>query len=390
MNNQFELSAEELERIVAIRRDLHAHPELGFEEFRTSEHIIAELGQISGVEIICRVAKTGVVARIPSSRPGAVIALRADIDALPIEEQSGAPWSSQHHGRMHACGHDGHTAALLGAARVLARHSATLPGPVVLLFQPAEEALGGAKRVMEEGVLQRLGVEAIFGAHSWPGLPKGFVATSTGVLMAASTGFSLTVQGRSCHASQPHRGADPVLAASQFVASVAQLRSRLVDPCEPAVISVGSFHAGSRGSVIPDEARILGTIRTIRSETLVTLKSHLGMLARGIAESVDCEADFLVSDGYPMVRNTPSEGRFIASIATKVVGDDRTIRENPVVLAGEDFSFYLQEIPGAFWFIGAGEDTPPLHNSGFDFCDDLLGSIVAMHVACVKERNTGQ
>jgi hippurate hydrolase len=255
---------------------------------------------------------------------------------------------------------------------------------VILIFQPAEEALAGGKAVCEDGILAQLGVEAVFGMHNWPGLKRGAVATTTGVIMAASNAFSLTITGRSCHASQPHRGADPIATGAQIVSSVAQIRSRLVDPTEPAVISIGAFHAGTKGNIIPDIAHISGTIRTVSSTTLQTIKQHLSLLSDGVAASLNCTATLQVSSGYPAVINTPTEASLVSQVAKSLFGADYTIPHFPVVLAGEDFSFYLQRFPGAFWFMGVGEDAAPLHNSHFDFCDDILPNVIAMHVGIVK------
>jgi len=385
MISDFSPTDEELVALTALRHDLHAHPELAFEEFRTGQRVIDTLSALEGVEILGRVAGTGVVARLQSGRPGPIIALRADMDALPIEELSGVPWTSRHNGRMHACGHDGHTAALLGAATVLSRLRSKFSGQAIFLFQPAEEQRGGARKVIGEGVLQRLGIESIFGAHNWPGLRKGQIATNSGVLMAASNSFSLTISGRSCHAAQPHCGADPIAAAAHFASALPQIRSRLVNPVEPAIISIGALQAGTTANIIPDTAQILGTIRTVRKETLALISKHLQMLAEGASMLFNCSAELTISSGYPPVQNDPVSAEFIASVAERTFGPESATRELPVVLAGEDFSFYLESIPGAFWFIGAGGESAPLHNAHYDFCDELLPKMVAMHVGCVME-----
>lgn len=364
-----------LHTLINIRRDLHAHPELGFKETRTSHIIAQSLRALPNIEVHTGVADTGVVAVLRTGRPGRCIALRADIDALPIDEASELPYRSTHPGVMHACGHDGHTAALLGAATILSGHADQLSGNVVFLFQPAEEQFAGAKHVCDEGVLERFEIEAIYGMHGWPGVPQGTVCVAEDAAMAASDGFTLKLRGKGVHASTPHLGTDPFYALGHLLLAIQAIPSRMTDARESVVISVGAIHGGSVGNIIPENVTVHGTVRTLFPEIRQRTLALVEKVVQGVAQTFDVGVSFDHGGGYPPVVNTARE-RNIVVLAAEQMGSLNY--PYPPVLAGEDFSFYLERIPGAFWFIGLG-DRAPLHAPNFDFNDAVLERAITMH-----------
>lgn len=345
------------EDLVALRRDLHQHPELAFEEFRTSG-IVAEHLQKLDLEVRTGVAKTGVVANIDGGQPGPTLLLRADMDALPITEETQAPYASLTKGKMHACGHDGHTAILLTAARYLAAHRDHLRGRVRLVFQPAEEGPGGAAPMISEGVLD--GVSAAVGLHLWTNLPVGTATVCAGPMMAAADEFKITVRGDGAHAAQPHQGIDPILVGSHIVAAVQSLVSRNVDPLDSAVVSVTNFHAGDAYNVIPPSALLRGTVRTFRESVRQHLKKRLRELAEGQAASFGARVDYSYREGYPPLVNDPDITRLVEGACREVLAlpphlpDART-------LGGEDMAYYLREVPGCFFFLGAANPEKNAH-----------------------------
>lgn len=378
------LDATELDLLTAFRRDLHKHPELGYEEHRTSEAIQRELSA-AGVEFKAGYAKgTGVVAHLPATDGGdrPAVALRADIDALPIPESTGKPWASVHEGKMHACGHDGHTAILLGAARALSKVEHR-PNPVTFLFQPAEEGGGGGKRMCEDGALAGeaggglgSGVGRIFGLHNWPGLPFGTIATRPGPLLAATDMFEITVRGEQTHAAFPHMGRDPIPVACQIVGALQTIASRDTSPTDPIVVSVTQIHAGSTHNVLETEARLSGTVRTVLDETRGLARERMHAIAAGQAAAMGCEAGVEWTEGYPVTRNDPAMTDRVLCAARDAVGESNTVVLPEPFLGGEDFSYYGEHVPACFFVLGTcpeGEDNPALlHQPHFDFSDDAI------------------
>src|SRR3954469_4112084 len=373
---------ESVKRVAAIRHRLHQIPEIGYEEFKTAALIRAELDAL-GVAHVDGVPKapTATVAWIgDASAAKPCVALRADIDALPILENTALPYASQHPGFMHACGHDGHSATLLGVAAILKSMGDDLPVCVKLIWQPAEEGGGGAERLVEEGVLDgTVGpkVEAIFGLHGWPGLPVGIVATRPGPLLAATDNFSATFVGRGCHGAYPHLGLDPIVTASEAVLNLQQFVSREIDPTEPAVVTVGKFHAGTATNVIPDTATIEGTARTLTEPMRKLIARAVERRCAGIAEASDCDLRFDWVEGYPPTVNDAAMAAYVATIARQTLGSERFIPVARPSMGGEDFAYYLQKVPGCFFLVGVvppgREHYPSLHSDRYDFTDAALG-----------------
>jgi amidohydrolase len=379
-----------LARAVDLRHRLHQIPELLFEEFKTAKAIRAELDHlgiphIDGVEN----APTATIALIgdPSKT---CIALRADIDALPILEQTQLPYASTHPGRMHACGHDGHSATLCGVAGILKSIEKELHVCVKLLWQPAEEGGGGGERLVLAGVLDgRIGpkVRAIFGLHGWPGLPVGVVATKPGPLLAATDSFEVIFHGRGGHAAYPHLGADPIVAACNAVINLQQFVSREMDPTEPAVITIGIVQAGTATNVIPDTAKIAGTARTLSDAVRKKVQASLIRRCQAIATADNCTATIKWEQGYPATVNDPAMADYVATIARKTFGPERYIAVNHPSMGGEDFAYYLEKIPGCFLLVGVeppGKSAyPNLHTDLYDFTDATVGVGMKMFLELV-------
>ncbi len=373
---------------IDLRHRLHQIPELGYQEHKTADLIRGELTRL-GIEFVAGVpdAPTATVAWLgDASKP--CVALRADIDALPITEATGLPYASTHAGRMHACGHDGHTATLLATAAVL--KTMDLPVCVKLMFQPAEEGGGGGRKLVQGGVLDgRIGPRpsAVFGLHGWPGLPLGTVSTRPGVLLAATDGFRATFVGRGTHGAYPHLGRDPIVTAAEAVVSLQQFVSREYDPTDSAVVTVGKFHAGTATNVIPDEAVIEGTARTVSAAGRKQVRAAVERRCAGVALAGDCTLRFEWFDGYPPTVNDPAMADRVAAVAKSVLGVDRYLPAGRPSMGGEDFAYYLEEVPGCFFFVGIdrpnGVGSPPLHSDRYDFADDAIGVGVRMFVNLV-------
>ncbi|HXE54581.1 MAG TPA: M20 family metallopeptidase [Tepidisphaeraceae bacterium] len=369
-----------LPRVIAFRHQLHQIPELGYEEFKTAAAIRAELDAlaISYVDGIPD-APTATVAWLgDASKP--CIALRADIDALPILERTALAYASTHPGLMHACGHDGHAATLFGIASLFKSIEADLPVCVKLIWQPAEEGGGGAERLVEAGVLDGgLGpkVQAIFGLHGWPGLKVGTVATRPGTLLAATDTFSATFVGRGCHGAYPHLGIDPIVTACEAVLNLQQFVSREFDPTDAAVVTIGKICSGTATNVIPDSATIEGTARTLHAQGRRKIRESLERRCNGIADANDCEMRFDWVEGYPPTSNDPAMAEYVAKIARQTLGPDRFYMVPRPSMGGEDFAYYLEKVPGCFFLVGVEppeRDTyPPLHSDRYDFTDATLG-----------------
>jgi amidohydrolase len=363
-------------RAIEIRHDLHRHPELGYQETYTSSVIQKELSRLNIDFKPGYAGGTGIVALIPGSAPATsskCVALRADMDALPIPEATNLPYASTKPGLMHACGHDGHTAILLGAAAILKENAHRFPGTVKLLFQPAEEGGCGAEKMSNEGVLANPKVDAIFGLHGWPGLKVGMVATRPGPLLAAVDGFTITITGRGGHAAAPQDAIDPIPAAAAIVQALQTIISRETDPSDAAVLTVAQFHAGTTFNVIPDKAELSGTIRALSKARHQSILSSLERITKNIAAAHRCDAAFTYYGTTPCTTNTPELAEFVRETATRALGERAFAWAPKPAMWGEDFAFYLERVPGCFFVLGVQphdrDSYPMLHNPSYDFTD---------------------
>jgi amidohydrolase len=354
------------------RRDIHAHPELGFEERRTSDFVAQKLAEF-GYEVFRGVGKTGVVGRLRNGDSPRSIGLRADMDALPIEEATNLPHRSRNPGRMHACGHDGHTTMLLGAARYLAA-TQDFDGTVNLIFQPAEEGLGGGAAMVADGLFDRFPCDSIFGMHNRPGLAIGKFQIRTGPMMAGGSYFDIAVTGRGAHGARPESGIDPVVTAAHIAIALQTIVSRNVRPLDTAVVSVTQIHAGEAYNVIPERAVIRGTTRCFSKETMMLIEQNMRRIASGVASGLGAAAELDFRNIFPPLVNDAEEARFIGDVAAELVGAANMNREGTPVMASEDFSFMLEKRPGAYIQIGNGDGAGgcEVHNPGYDFNDDAL------------------
>ena len=359
--------------MMAWRHDIHAHPETAFEEHRTAE-VVASLIESFGITVECGVAGTGVIGTLHGAKPGdRAIALRADMDALHVHEQNRFDHGSKNHGRMHACGHDGHTAMLLGAAKYLAE-TRNFTGRIHFIFQPAEENEGGARVMVEEGVLARYPVEAVYGMHNWPGLPAGEFAIRPGPMMAAFDIFEITVTGRGAHAAMPHLGVDPVVAAAQIVGGLQTIASRNIHPLDGAVVSVTQIHGGDTWNVIPDSVVLRGTTRAFDPKVRDALEPAIRRVAEGVCAAVGAQMEMRYERRYPPTVNSSAETEVAAATAAALVGPDKVRRDLLPSMGAEDFAFFLEQKPGAYIWIGNGAapDQAMLHNPHYDFNDEIL------------------
>ena len=360
-------------QLVALRHDLHAHPELAFREQRTADRVASFL-QARGIETHRGLAGTGVVGVLRQGSGSRAIALRADMDALPIAEQNLFPHRSRIDGRMHACGHDGHTAMLLGAAEYLAAHP-NFDGTVVFIFQPAEETDGGARVMIEEGLFERFPVDAVFGMHNWPGLPAGQFAVHEGPVMACADQFDILLKGHGAHAAMPHQGRDPLVAGAALVQALQCVVSRKLDPLDSAVLSITQFFAGGEAyNIIPAEARIGGTVRAFRPEVEDAMEAAMEHLCAGIGSAHGIQATLDYRRGYPPTVNTLPEAARCRAVLAELVGPDNVRTDLRPSMGAEDFAYMLREKPGCYVWIGNGmaEGGCMLHNPRYDFNDDIL------------------
>ncbi|MEZ5620517.1 MAG: M20 aminoacylase family protein [Burkholderiaceae bacterium] len=365
--------------IAAMRRDIHAHPELCFEEERTSELIARALADW-GIEVHRGLGKTGVVGIVRGGSSARAVGLRADIDALPMTEHNRFAHASRHPGRMHACGHDGHTAMLLAAAKHLAANR-RFDGSVVLVFQPAEEGGGGAREMIADGLFERFPMEAIFGAHNWPGMAVGQFALAPGPVFASSNDFQITISGKGAHGAMPNLGIDPVPAACQMVQAFQTIVTRNKRPLDTAVISVTMIHAGEATNVIPDTCTLGGTARTFTTEVLDLVERRMKAVAEATAAAFECGVEFQFRRNYPPTINHAAETDFARELLAEVVGAGNVLPFEPT-MGAEDFSYYLQHKPGCYFLIGNGDGSHRagghglgpcmLHNPSYDFNDDLI------------------
>ncbi len=368
------------------RRDIHAHPELGFEETRTSDFVAAKLEEF-GIEVTRGIGKTGLVGRLRAGNSPRAIGLRADMDCLPIVEANGFAHRSTHHGKMHACGHDGHTTMLLGAARHLAQ-TRNFDGTVHFIFQPAEEGLGGASAMMEDGLFTRFPCDAIFGMHNRPGLAVGKFQVKPGAMMAGGAYFDITVKGVGAHGARPEAGIDPVIAAAQIASAAQTIVSRNVRPVDTVVLSITRFHAGDAYNVIPDKAVLGGTVRCFTDATMRLVETNMRRVAESVAAGFGATAELDFRVLFPPLVNHADETQFIADCAAEVVGDANVNRNGPVTMASEDFSYMLRDVPGAYIQIGNGdgEGACEVHNPGYDFNDGALPYGASLFVRLVEKR----
>ncbi len=374
-----------LAELTALRRDIHAHPELAFDEHRTADLVASEL-ESYGLEVHRGIARTGVVGVLRAGNSGRMIGLRADMDALPLPELNEFPHRSKHAGKMHGCGHDGHTAMLLGAARHLAAHP-DFDGVAVFIFQPAEESEGGAAVMIEDGLFERFPVESVYGLHNWPGIPVGEMAVMPGPVMAGTCGFEIVVRGHGCHAAMPHQGVEAIVAGAQLVQALQTVVSRNLHPCESAVVSVTQFHAGEAWNVIPEEVVLRGTIRSFKSEVQETVERAIERLCSGIAAANGAQISVHFDHRYPATVNSVNEANFCREVAAEVFGGERVLTDVLPSMGAEDFAYMLREKPGCYVWLGNGPGTGgcTLHNPHYDFNDDILGFGVAYWVRLVQK-----
>ena len=369
------------DEIQVIRRNIHAHPELRFEENLTAD-LVAEALSSWGIPIVRGMGKTGVVGRLDGALgPGKMIGLRADMDALPLQEHNTFAHASRHAGKMHACGHDGHTAMLLGAAQYLSNHR-EFKGSVIFIFQPAEEGGGGAREMIKDGLFKQFPCDAVFGLHNWPGIPVGDFGVTVGPMMASSNAFKITVKGRGGHAALPHNSADPVIAGVNIVQALQSIITRNKRPVDAAVLSITQFHAGETSNVIPDSAFIGGTVRTFTLEVLDLIETRLREITHGVAGAFDCSAEIEFIRNYPPLINHQQEVDFAVSVITDLVGAGHVDTQIDPTMGAEDFAFMVLEKPGCYVFLGNGDGDHravghgmgpcQLHNPSYDFNDALI------------------
>ena len=365
--------------IAAIRRDIHAHPELSFEELRTSDVVAAKLTEW-GIEVHRGLGKTGVVGILKNGTSDRAIGLRADMDALPMQEFNQFAHASQHAGKMHACGHDGHVAMLLAAAQHLSKHK-HFDGTVYFIFQPAEEGGGGAREMIKDGLFTKFPMQAVFGMHNWPGMAVGKFAVSAGPVMASSNEFKILIHGKGSHAALPHNGIDPVPIACQMVQAFQTIISRNKKPVDAGVISVTMIHTGEATNVVPDVCEIQGTVRTFTTEVLDLIEQRMRDIAQHTCAAFGARCEFEFLRNYPPTINHEAEAEFARQVMQSIVGEVNVLPQEPT-MGAEDFSYMLQAMPGAYCFIangegshrhvGHGEGPCTLHNPSYDFNDDLI------------------
>jgi len=377
--------------IIAWRRDLHAHPELLFDVHRTAGIVADKLKTFGCDEVVTGIGRTGVVGVIRGRKQGAsadrVIGLRADMDALPIAEQTNLPYRSTVPGKMHACGHDGHTSMLLGAAKYLAE-TRDFAGTAVVIFQPAEEGGGGGREMVRDGVMERFAIEEVYGMHNAPGLPVGAFAIRSGALLAASDRIIIDIEGHGGHAAKPHKCVDTILVGAQIINQIQSIVARNVDPIESAVVSICVFQAGDTGNVIPQTAHLRGTARSLTPAVRDRLEQRLHEIVEGTARLYGASAKLTYHRDYPVTRNHERQTAFAVSVAAQVAGRERVDAAAAPVMGGEDFSFMLEARPGAFIFVGNG-DSAGLHHPAYDFNDETIPIGVAYWARLVETAMPG-
>jgi amidohydrolase len=375
--------------MTAWRRDLHAHPETAFEEHRTAQFVADKL-QSFGIEVVRGLAGTGVVGVLEGRRDGArSVGLRADMDALDIHEQTNRSYASKTPGKMHACGHDGHTTMLLGAARYLAE-TRDFAGTAYFIFQPAEENEGGGRVMVEDGLFERFRMDAVYGLHNWPGMPVGQIGVREGPMMAAYDVFEITVTGHGAHGAMPHQGIDPVLISAHIVTGLQSIASRNVDPLASVVVSVTQIHGGDAWNVIPEQVVLRGTVRSFEPKVQELAEINLARIAEGVAAAHGAEVAIRYERRYPATVNSQAETRHAARIAAQVVDPGNVLDEVTPCMGSEDFAFMLQNRPGSYVWLGAGEDHPNLHSPHYDFNDEILPIGASYWAKLVEETLNGE
>ena len=375
-----------MQDVLELRRDIHAHPELGFEEVRTAG-IVADRLRRLGYEVRTGIAQTGVLGILRTGRPGRTVLLRADMDALPVQERSGLPFASTINGKMHACGHDGHVAILLGAAGMIAQRKDALCGTIVLCFQPAEEGRGGAAAMVAEGILDDPHVDVVYGLHVWSEYQNGVILTRPGPMMAASDSIEITIKGSGGHGAQPNHTIDPIVTAAQFISTVQTVVSRKLDPLEPTVITIGAVHGGTAHNVIPDDVQMLGTVRTFNEELRDVMAAKIESVLRGCCESAKATYDYTYLRRYPVTSNHAHEAAYVSELARRTLGESN-VAEQPKIMGAEDFSFLLAQRPGCFFFLGAQIDPQvdtPHHSPRFVIDESAFENGVRMMVALAQD-----
>jgi len=376
--------AELHDTITEWRRDIHANPELLFDTYRTSALVEEKLRAFGCDEVVTGLGRTGVVGVIRGRKDGSgrVIGLRADMDALPIEEATGVEYASTVPGKMHACGHDGHTAMLLGAAQYLSE-TRNFDGTAIVIFQPAEEGGGGGKEMCDDGLMERFGIQEVYGMHNWPGIPLGSFAIREGAFFAATAKLDIEITGQGGHAAKPHETLDPTVIASHLILGLQTVASRSADPTGQIVVSVTSFETSSSAyNVIPDSVRLRGTVRTLDPAMNDLAEERITALARGAAEGFGARVEVGYERQYPVMANHPDQTAFVADVARRVSG---TCDEAPLVMGGEDFAFMLEERPGAYILLGNG-DTAPVHNASYNFSDESIPTGCSWWAELVEQR----
>ena len=364
--------SDHLDDIRAWRQDIHANPELGYDVHRTAGVVAEKLREFGVDEVVTGIGRTGVVGVIrgQNTASGKTIGLRSDMDALPIQEVRDLPYKSTIEGKMHACGHDGHTAMLLGAARHLAENR-NFDGTVVVIFQPAEEGGAGGKAMVDDGMMERFGIQEVYGMHNVPGMPVGTFASTPGPIMAAADHIEISIEGRGAHAAIPQNGIDSVVVGAALIQALQTIVSRNVDPLDQAVVSITQFHAGDAFNVIPQEAKLAGTVRTFLPETRDAVERRIEEICAGVAATYGATITPNYHRNYPATVNHPKETGFALDVASEIVGEAAVQRDMDGMMGGEDFSFMLLERPGNFIFVGNG-DTAGLHHPEYDFNDDAI------------------
>ncbi|CUS76480.1 M20 metallopeptidase family protein [Candidatus Kryptobacter tengchongensis] len=383
-NKIFQIAEKIFPKIVSIRRKIHQYPELAFEEYRTSK-LVAQTLKSLGLKVETGIAKTGVIGVLEGVKKGRVVALRADMDALPLQEQTNLPFASKIPGKMHACGHDAHTAMLLGSAMILKQFQNQLNGTVKFIFQPSEEKNpGGANQMIKEGVLNNPKVDYIFGLHVRPDAEAGTIFLKDGHLMASSDEIYIKIKGRGGHGARPHFTIDPVIIASEIVLAIQKITSRFFDPIEPRVLTIASIHAGTATNIIPDEATISGTLRTMNEEWRKKAWKMIEQIVKGITLTYGAGYELKISRGYPVLINDPEMTEFAKQKAIELLGKDKVFEAKPV-MGAEDFAYYLQKVPGCFIWLGAGDKNSKhdIHSSKFTINEEAMkyGSSLLTYLA---------
>jgi amidohydrolase len=356
--------------ITSWRRDIHAHPELRYDVHRTAALVVEKLKSFGCDEVVAGIGQTGVVGVIRGRKGGKVVGLRADMDALPLEEETNLPYKSTVPGKMHACGHDGHTAMLLGAAKYLAE-TRNFAGTAVVIFQPAEEGGAGALAMIRDGLISRFAIQEVYGMHNYPGLPLGQFGIRTGAMMASADHITIDIEGKGGHAARPHLSIDTILVGAQIINQLQSIVARNVDPLDAAVVSVCMFQAGHTDNVIPQHAKLRGTARALTDEVRKMLQKRVPEIVEGTAALYGAKAELTYTNGYPVLVNHDHQMEFAAGVAREIAGGEKVATNFPPVMGAEDFSFMLEERPGAFIFVGNG-DSAGLHHPAYNFNDEVI------------------